>query len=251
MKSRSLIYIYFNNAHYQCSCPVYFPLKPPLQLSLAHNQTNINVSPFSSTFDHRQSVYLSSFQYLTSPFFSFSFNKYLYKSLVLIQPSCLLFYLFRPQQHNTNFLLTSKDELKHPGVSFPNNPKLLLSFIIVNGVLYLFIYLVNYISPSRTIQNRVHKFFGTYNEILRILHIYSLISYPVSNISFNNISNPIPGRPSQLSLATNLQYSNKISNPILRGIHKKAGLDTPRATRFSNPSLGGDLHKTWYSSTST
>ena len=31
--------------------------------------------------------------------------------------------------------------------------------------LYLFIYLVNYISPSKTIHNRVQKFVGTYNEI--------------------------------------------------------------------------------------
>ena len=149
-----------------------------------------------------------------------------------IQPSFLHFYLFRTRQHNTNFLLTSKDELKYPGGgwSFPSNPNLLLSFSIVNGVLYLFIHSANHISPFRTIHNRVHKFFGTYNEILKILYIYSLISHSVSNILFNKISNPIPGGPLQLSLFTNqsvLQWNLKPhsqgnsqnTHPILGRLH--------------------------------
>ena len=45
-----------------------------------------------------------------------SFSKYLYKSIAHIQPSFLHFYLFRTRQHNTNFLLTFKDELKYPEV---------------------------------------------------------------------------------------------------------------------------------------
>ena len=43
----------------------YTHFNPP-QLSIARNQTNINVSPFFSTFDHRQTVNLTSFQQLTS-----------------------------------------------------------------------------------------------------------------------------------------------------------------------------------------
>ena len=64
-------------------------------------------------------------------FFLFSFSKYLYKSMAHIQPSFLHFYLFRPRQHNTSFLLTSKDDLKYHGVSFPKQPKpFTLSFIL-------------------------------------------------------------------------------------------------------------------------
>ena len=86
--------------------------------------------------------------------FSFSFNKYLYKSMARIQPPFLHFYLFQPRQHNISFLLTSKEELKYPGVLFLSNSNQLLclllfplplglssfSFSIVNEVTF-FIYL--------------------------------------------------------------------------------------------------------------
>ena len=44
-----------------------------------------------------------------------------------MQPSFLHFYLFRTRQHNTSFLLTSKDELEYTreGGVFPKQPKLL------------------------------------------------------------------------------------------------------------------------------
>ena len=42
-----------------------------------------------------------------------------------IQPSFFHFYLFRTRQHNTSFLLTSKDELNILVGSFLNNPNLL------------------------------------------------------------------------------------------------------------------------------
>ena len=100
-----------------------------------------------------------------------------------IQPSFLHFYLFRPRQHNTSFLLTSKNDLKYPGGSFLSNPKLLLSFSIVNGLLYLFICLVNYISPSRTIQNRVHEFLSHQRNRLRFCIYTSLSPIPCFKIS--------------------------------------------------------------------
>ena len=124
-----------------------------------------------------------------------------------IRPSFLNFYLFRPRQHNTSFLLTSKDELKYPGGSFPKQPKPFtlsatfstsprlssFSFSIVNEVT-LFIYLVNYISPSRTIQDRVHKFFWCLLPNPQILDP-SLVGdlhnpvWPLASTS-NKISNP-------------------------------------------------------------
>ena len=75
-----------------------------------------------------------------------------------IQPSFFHFYLFQARQHNTSFLPTSKDEIKYPGGGLSKTTQ-------------TFINSANNISPSRTIQNRVHKFSGTY-EIGEILHIY-------------------------------------------------------------------------------
>ena len=63
----------------------------------------------------------------------FSFSKYFYKSMARIQPSFHHFHLFRPQ-HDTNFLLTSKDEPKHPGGSFPSNPNLLTGYFIYSSI---------------------------------------------------------------------------------------------------------------------
>ena len=132
-----------------------------------------------------------------------------------IQPSFLHFYLFRTRQHNTSFLLTSKDKLRYPRRSFLSNPKLLLSFSIVNRVHYLFIYLVNYISPSRTIQNRVHKSFGTYNEIVKILHIYSLSPIPFQIYSSIEFQTPFQGDLHNSAWPQTCQYFNKISKPFL------------------------------------
>ena len=74
--------------------------------------------------------------------------------------------------------------------------------------IYLFIDLVNYISPSRTIQNRVHIFFGTYNEILQdFANIFPNFLSPLSKYPLQHnglasyqtpkILNPNPGGPSQ------------------------------------------------------
>ena len=41
------ICIYFNNARYHCPCPCIFSIKRPLQLSIARNQTKVNVVKFS------------------------------------------------------------------------------------------------------------------------------------------------------------------------------------------------------------
>ena len=116
--------------------PSSFSIKRPLQLrnvvkfsrNLFSFPTNTNRSRFRplflQLFDHRQSVYLSFFSIASEYLFSFfSFSKYFYKSMARIQPSFLHIYLFRPRQHNTSFLLTSKDELKYPGGSFPKQPK--------------------------------------------------------------------------------------------------------------------------------
>ena len=117
-----------------------------------------------------------------------------------IQPSFLHFYLFRTQQHNTCFLLNSClrwVKISEVGASFLNNPN-----FYPFGQQYF--PLKNNSKPSP--------------QIVKILHI-DLICNPMFQIS-----NPIPGGPSQLSLDTN-QYL-KFSQP---------------------PPLGwGDLHKTWY-----
>ena len=96
------------------------------------------------------------------------------------------------------------------GGVFPKQPK------PFNGVLYLFIYLVNNISPSRTIQNRVHKFFGTYNEILKILHIYSLIlpSHFKNNLFKNKSQTPFQEDLHNSVWPLTSQYVNNISNPF-------------------------------------
>ena len=121
------IYIYFNNAHNHCPCLCTFSIKCPLQLNIACNQTKVNVENFPGTYFFLQPTQTIS---VFNPFFfnfwppsiglslifsiankyllSFSFNKYLYKTMACIQPSFLHFYLFRPWQRNTSFLLTSK-----------------------------------------------------------------------------------------------------------------------------------------------
>ena len=115
-----------------------------------------------------------------------SHHAYLYSSM---QSSFILFYLFRLPQRN---LLTSKGEIKYRGSSFSEQPKsstlssafstapmsiFFSLFQQLMRVLYLFIYLVNYISPSGTIQNRVHKFPGAYHKTRQdFAHI--LLNFP-------------------------------------------------------------------------
>ena len=69
------------------------------------------------------------------------------------------------------------------GWSSLSNPNLLLSFSTVNRVLYLFIHSANHISPSRTIQNRVHKFFGTSTRSSRFHTYISLSPIPCFKIA--------------------------------------------------------------------
>ena len=152
-----------------------------------------------------------------------------------IQPSFLHFYLFRTRQHNTSFLLTSKDELEYPGGSFLNNPN-----FYPFGQQH---FPKNNSKPSPQIFRHI-------NVIIKIPthRLNFLISYPVSNILFNRISKitfsktkvkPHSRGNSQSSLATNqsVLQNTRFSNPFLIGIHKIS-----RMTRFSNfpdPSQGG------------
>ena len=155
-----------------------------------------------------------------------------------IQPSFLRFYLFQSQQHNTSFLLTSKGEIKYPGGSFPKQPKpftlstafyhcplvyLLSLFQQLTRVLYLFIYLVNYISPSSTIQNRDHKFSSAYHK------------------THQNIAPIFPNFPSPFSeISSSIQWSGllpnpKNSRPHYRGISQSAGLATNQYLKILDP----------------
>ena len=104
------------------------------------------------------------------------------------QPSFLHFYLFRTRQHNTSFLLTSKDELKHPGVVFPKQPNLLLSFTIVNeGNSFIPLFGQQYFSLKNN-PKPSPQIFRHINEIVKILHLYSLSPIPFQIYSLINLS---------------------------------------------------------------
>ena len=75
--------------------------------------------------------------------------------------------------------------------------------------------MVNYISPSRIIQNRVHKSFGRYNEIVKILHIYSLSPIPFQIDSSIEFQTPFQGNLHNSVWPLTSQYFNKISNSFL------------------------------------
>ena len=131
-----------------------------------------------------------------------------------IQPSFLHFYLFQTQQHNTSFLLTSKDELKYPGGL--SEATLPLSFTIVNGVLYSFIPfsqphfpLKNNLKPSP----QISLYIQDCQDFAQILPI----SYPILNFKPHS-----RGTFTTQSLATN--------QSVFRGIHKISS-----TTRFSTP----------------
>ena len=114
-----------------------------------------------------------------SNFFSnilFSFSKYLYKSMARIHSSFLHFYLFRTRQHNTSFLLTSKDELKYPpGGGLSQSTQTFYPF----GQQHF--PLKNNSKPSLQIFRNIQWDRQDFKYILPI-------SYPVSNILFNRIS---------------------------------------------------------------
>ena len=164
------------------------------------------------------------------------FSKYLYKSMAHIQPSFLHFYFFRTRQHNTSFLLTSKDELKYTRGSFLNNQNFYppgQHFPLKNN---------SKLSPQifRYIQDR--------QDFAHILN--SLISKPLFQISKITFSKT-KIKPHSWGNFTNqsvLLY-HKILKSTPRGIHKTS--NTTRFSKFFRPLSGGDLHKTWYASTST
>ena len=84
-------------------------------------QLTQTVPVFVLFFFNRQSVISSIVKvgFLKKKFFQQVFRKIMAR----IQTSFLRFYWFRPQQHNTTFLLISKGGIKYPGVSFPQQPK--------------------------------------------------------------------------------------------------------------------------------
>ena len=158
--------------------------------------------------------------------FSFSFNKYLYKSMAHIQQSLFHFYLFRSRQHNTSILVASKDELKYPGGSFPKQPKPFIVFatfptaprsiffLFFNSYRSYFIYFSIWSTiflplqfKTESINLLVHT-----TRYVKILHTYSLISYlPFQNILFSKTVWPVtkppnsrshPGAPTQPGQAT-------------------------------------------------
>ena len=118
--------------------------------------------------------------------------------MACIQPSFLHFYLFRARQHNTSFLLASKDELKYPRGSFLNNP----NFYPFGQQHFP---LKNNPKPSPQIFRYIQRDRQDFAHILN-----SLIFYPLFQIS-----NPIPGGPSQLSLDSNQYF--KFSRPLSAG----------------------------------
>ena len=113
-----------------------------------------------------------------------------------IQPSFLHFYLLQTRQYNTSFLLTSKDELKYPEGSFLNNP----NFYPFGQQHFP---LKNNSKPSPQIFRYIQQDCQDFAHILS-----SLIFNPLFQIS-----NPIPGGPSRLSLDSSqyLKYSRPLS----------------------------------------
>ena len=116
------------------------------------------------------------------------------------------FFVFTYSDHDNTALvscLLPKERENILGVLFLSNPTLLFcpllfplplglssfAFSIVNVGTYLFIYLVNNISHSSTIQNRVHKFSGAYHETRQnITHKLPNSSSPFfQNIVFNTM----------------------------------------------------------------
>ena len=117
--------------------------------------------------------------------------------------------------------------------------------IVTMGSFTLIYSISNKYFHQQAIQNRVHKFFGTYEIRSDFAHILPNLPSPVSKYPLQHnslascqtpkILNPIPGGPSQPGLATN-QYLK--SQPILRGIYKNAGLASNQFLKFSTHSLG-------------
>ena len=117
------------------------------------------------------------------------------------------FFIFTFSEHDNTILvscLLPKMSENIPGVLSLVKQTFYCIFQLSTGY---FIYLSirsTYISPSRTILNRVHKFLGTSTRLSR----FHTCTYPLQNNgpvpqNLSQILKPIPGGPSQLSLATN------------------------------------------------
>ena len=149
--------------------------------------------------------------------------------------------------------MTSKNELKHPEGSFL--PPHCLLQLLTGYFIHLSIQPTTFPlqEQSKTESTNLPAHQWDCQDSTHILN--SLISHPISNKLFNRISKitfsktkikPRSRGTFTIQSGSNqsvLQY-HKILKSILRGIHKISSM-----TRFSNfldPSLGGDLHKTWY-----
>ena len=179
--------------------------------------------------------------------FSFSFNNYLYKSIVGIQLSFRSSYF---DHDNTTLVscLLSELRLNILGLLFLSNPNLLLSPLlfplplglfsfsfstVIKGTLFIYLFSQLYFSLS-TIQNRVHRFCGGYHETRQdFAHILRNIPSPFSKIS------------SSTQWSSLLQNSQNF-RPHSRGTSQNACLATNQYLKILDPSLGKDLQKTWY-----
>ena len=158
-----------------------------------------------------------------------------------ILPSFHPFHLFRPQRHNTNFLLTSKNEPKHPGVSFPSNPNLLMGYFIYSSIwATIFLPQEQFKTKSTTFLVHTTRYprFCTYTSFSNLPSRFKI------NLFKNKSQTPFQGNLHNSVWPLTSQYFNKISNPFLGEFHS-------HYHKFLNPSLEGDLHKIWYASTST
>ena len=133
-------------------------------------------SPFSSTFDHCQSTYLSLFQWLTSTFFLFFF----FFSTSISTKSWLVFsYHFKANQAFYSVFCFFPLPL---GLSSP-------SFSIVNDVT-LFIYLFG--QRYSSLKNNSNPSPVNTTRYVKILHTYYLISHRlIQNIPFNAMVWPL------------------------------------------------------------
>ena len=110
---------------------------------------------------------------------------------------------------------------------------------MLTRVLYLFIYLVNYISPSRPTKSLVYKFSGAYYKTLQ------------------DFAHILPNFPSLFSkMSFSIQWSGFLANPLnfqphSRGTSQNAGLATDHYLKILINFLGSTFIKPGITSTST
>ena len=128
--------------------------------------------------------------------------------MACIQPSFLYFYLFRAQQHNTSFLLISKDELKYPRGSFLNNQN-----FYPFGQQHF---------PSQEqlkTESQIFQYIQQYRQDFSHIHNSNLPPpFQISQKTFSKTKIKPHSRGNSTNQSV-LQY-HKILKSILRGIHK-------------------------------